>query len=390
MNKQLKDFWIKCLKCILLSFYPVTYLFCENNNNLDLIQIVIPLIIVASVSLVLYITLFKFRINNLEISIPIILIVLFNYQRIYLFIIAVFNFQNIIRHRYLISFILLFCILIIYFISKKLNYNSIVFLRNFLIVINLIPFFFVFKSFNYNSENVFYQNIVQSQRIEEKGPNIYFIILDMYPSNKVLKNVFKFDNYDFQNELRKIGFNIFENSLTNYNRTLLSISSTLNMEYHNLNLLKSLNQNSFEYLHKQIDNNRISKILIKEGYEYYYYDGGYFRLNKISNNRFYLSYSNNNGLLNSFNSSDNNFFLLFVNLSFLSPFSEKIKLISTDVYRAKINYVFNSLPSIVNKTNKKKFIVSHLISPHPPYLFGENGEKIYFDENCVDEKEKIY
>ena len=64
-------------------------------------------------------------------------------------------------------------------------------------------------------------------------PNVYYIILDRYASSKVLKDVFDFDNQDFISQLSARGFHVTENSHSNYANTVLSLTSSLNMEYVN-------------------------------------------------------------------------------------------------------------------------------------------------------------
>ena len=64
-------------------------------------------------------------------------------------------------------------------------------------------------------------------------PNVYYIILDEYASSKVLKDIFDFDNQDFTSQLSARGFHVTENSHSNYASTILSLTSSLNMEYVN-------------------------------------------------------------------------------------------------------------------------------------------------------------
>lgn len=63
-------------------------------------------------------------------------------------------------------------------------------------------------------------------------PDIYYIVLDRYTSNSVLKQQFGYDNSSFLNSLREKGFSIDDNAMSNYPYTASSISSFLNMNYH--------------------------------------------------------------------------------------------------------------------------------------------------------------
>src|SRR6185503_17736350 len=68
-------------------------------------------------------------------------------------------------------------------------------------------------------------------------PDIYLIIVDEYAGSKELKDLFSFDNTSFESQLRERGFHIIHNSTSNYNATVYSMASMLNMDYIN-NLYK--------------------------------------------------------------------------------------------------------------------------------------------------------
>jgi hypothetical protein len=63
------------------------------------------------------------------------------------------------------------------------------------------------------------------------SPNIYWIVLDGYPRQDVLREEFGFDNSDFIHFLTSLGFSVLDQSRSNFPATINSISSTLNMDY---------------------------------------------------------------------------------------------------------------------------------------------------------------
>jgi hypothetical protein len=63
------------------------------------------------------------------------------------------------------------------------------------------------------------------------SPNIYWIVLDGYPRQDVLREEFGFDNSDFIHALTSLGFVVLDQSRSNFPATVNSISSTLNMDY---------------------------------------------------------------------------------------------------------------------------------------------------------------
>ena len=41
---------------------------------------------------------------------------------------------------------------------------------------------------------------------------------------------------------------------------------------------------------------------------------------------------------------------------------------------------------LLAKNRDPKFVFAHIMAPHPPFVFGENGNKIYYDGNSMNRK----
>lgn len=65
-------------------------------------------------------------------------------------------------------------------------------------------------------------------------PDIFFIVFDEYTSSKALKKYYRFDNSALDSTLENYGFFISHDSKSNYNSTVISMASSLNMQYFNL------------------------------------------------------------------------------------------------------------------------------------------------------------
>ena len=102
-------------------------------------------------------------------------------------------------------------------------------------LILLISFIFIgFEYTNLELLNGFETLVVKD--IEQKNmPDIYYIILDDYAGIQSLKQNFNFDNTEFYDQLSKKGFFVSSNSFSNYPFTILSIPSSLNMQYLDFN-----------------------------------------------------------------------------------------------------------------------------------------------------------
>jgi Sulfatase len=102
--------------------------------------------------------------------------------------------------------------------------------------------------------------------IAEK-PDIYFLIFDGYPSNRVLQKYWQFNNDSISDWLKEKQFHIVEDSKANYNFTVFSISSILNMAYISSKMELKGNKPVIELkAAKSISESETFKILSKEGY----------------------------------------------------------------------------------------------------------------------------
>lgn len=63
------------------------------------------------------------------------------------------------------------------------------------------------------------------------APDIYYVILDRYPSARTLAEAFDFDNTAFEGLLAERGFYIATDSRSNYLKTAHSLASSLNFDY---------------------------------------------------------------------------------------------------------------------------------------------------------------
>lgn len=106
-------------------------------------------------------------------------------------------------------------------------------------------------------------------------PDIYFLVFDMYASSQVLKSFWNYDNTPLERFLDSTGFHRVENSRSNYNYTVFSMGSTLNMDYREKDLKYTNAFRSSGQL-SQFEDNELFRILKKEGYNFYNYSWFHF------------------------------------------------------------------------------------------------------------------
>lgn len=198
-------------------------------------------------------------------------------------------------------------------------------------------------------------------RSSESKPDIYYIILDAYASEEGLNEFYGFDNSSFTSKLKKLGFAIPQNARSNYCLTYLSLSSSLNMEYINY-LTKKVGENSKDYsvTTSLIKNNAVTKSLKKKGYTVVHFKSGWGPTDSTPNADIFY----NGSLLNEVS-------MELVKGTMAGPILRSTAL---DDYRNRILYTFDKLKE-VPEVKGPKFVFAHVVAPHPPYVFGENGEK---------------
>jgi hypothetical protein len=209
-------------------------------------------------------------------------------------------------------------------------------------------------------------------------PDIYYIITDGYTRADILEEIYSYDNSPFINALKEKGFFIANNSYSNYGQTSLSLSSSLNLEYINyLTEQVGIDSEDRAPLSDLMQNSQLRANLELLGYKTVAISSGW---EPTQFTDFDTYFSDSTNLLNSFES-------IFVNNTWFGTFYQSSFLYEVD--RQRILHIFDTLPQIPELPGPK-FVFIHLVSPHPPFVFGPNGERVnpnsdytLFDGNSV-------
>lgn len=197
-------------------------------------------------------------------------------------------------------------------------------------------------------------------------PNIYYIVLDAYTRADVLQEVFSFDNTGFLAGLETRGFTVTPKSYANYSQTHQSMASSLNFTYLD-ELAKDVGRVSAdrEPLYRMIQENRAMTFLKSQGYKLISISSS-IEPTDMRNADIYIGFAGSASefrqvLLNTTPLP------LFVDLSGGgSPY---------DAHRKRILNAFRVLEE--SPLEKGPFLFfAHLMCPHPPFVFGPNGEPV--------------
>lgn len=209
-------------------------------------------------------------------------------------------------------------------------------------------------------------------------PDIYFLVFDAMASTKSLQQAFNKNNSALDSMLKQKGFYVATNASSNYNWTIHSLSTTLNMQYLPDFIAPVQNDpKAFFWGSASILDNSLTAVLKKEGYKIHQYQ-------PIS-----------------FNNSD------WPEMSHFQDMKDKhyyFKTLPGRIYRdifwnylrVQNNYVKNIQASLLNNrfiqkkkatdttltlikntcttAGQSKFVYGHFMIPHDPYSFTRNGE----------------
>ena len=96
-------------------------------------------------------------------------------------------------------------------------------------------------------------------------PDIYYIVPDGYPSDEWHLTKMNVDNSEFTKALRERGFVIAPHAQSNYGTTLHSLAATLNMSYYATN---PSDFSDLDYLQNEVADNEVARLLLDRGYTY--------------------------------------------------------------------------------------------------------------------------
>jgi len=194
-------------------------------------------------------------------------------------------------------------------------------------------------------------------------PDIYYIILDGYARSDVMKDLFQFDIEPFLERLEQKGFYIARSSISNYCQTPLSLSSSLNAVYLD-DLVRGLGGDQTE-LSDLIGKSNVVATLRPLGYKFVTFATG-FDPTEHPGADVYLS-------PRPYFSGFQRMLVDSTPLRQIWPGPNDLK--SSTLSRERTLYLLEHLPEIA-RDPAPTFTFAHLLAPHPPFVFGKNGEGV--------------
>ena len=372
--------WDLPLHPFLFAVYPILFIYAGNLDEIFLVEILVPGLISLSTTLVVFF-IFKFIFKDTHKAAfltTLALIIFFTYGHIFTLIEGdkIFGFQ-VGRNKFLLPFSTVLFTLAFLSIYKLRNIptnisNTLNLIASFLILISLLPIGnYAYTNGLQITESTDKKTETIKKTSEKSLPDIYYIILDGYAREDTLKVVHNYDNSDFINYLKDKGFYVASKSQSNYSLTLLSLSSSLNMKY-----LTDLTNEEIEESKKRekgielIRNNEVARFLKSKGYAFINIGTGWGATDK------------NPYADEVFHYRQRSEFTKILYQTTLLVAVERFQLGDAD----SILFAFEKLKEIPSD-ERPTFSFAHIVSPHPPYLFDRDGNKLKTYNKAFDSPE---
>lgn len=199
-------------------------------------------------------------------------------------------------------------------------------------------------------------------------PDIYFIILDGYSSTESLREIWGHDNHPFEDRLRKRGFFVPSGSHSNYVHTHLSLASMLNWQ-HLLKLKDDVGDGrDRSYAYAMIEDNRAARFLRSIGYEFVFFPTTFpgTHRNRLADRQIPDPPIREKNLL----------LIWFAQTPVTALVQAVCKVRRCESKRfpypvevaEEFEWKFEHLSQMSHEP-EKKFVLAHMLLPHPPYVF---------------------
>jgi len=335
----------------LLAFFPSWLLILKNYEEIIFQDILISLIIIA-ISVIVWVVITKIIKNKnkaaLITGVGVGFFFYFGYVQDALDGMMIFNIPINKTSVLLVISVIIFITSTIYFVKSRRSFESAIKIAN-VITITLILV-------------VALQFVIPGAYAEK--PNVYHIILDEYTDNEILMKKFDYDNEKFIEFLNKNGFYIPNKSFSTFGSTPHELNLILNMDYPVGNVWVS-------DVYQELKTNKVMSVFSDQNYSVIE-TNSMMRWKNFSDVDTHLCYNTN-----------------FINSEFLDQVLGKsiiryfLEQHHNDTRRDIVRCTFNELNEIALQSNGPTYVFAHLYVPHPPFLFGPNGENIIPDHRGI-------
>lgn len=201
------------------------------------------------------------------------------------------------------------------------------------------------------------------------APDIHLVLLDGYPRSDTLRSAFGFDNAAFESALADRGFEVAEDARSNYSITWLTLASVLQMEYaHELPELADVPERGPEQYRRfgvLVNRSPAVETLRDAGYRIVGNASPFSEIDLVAADEAYPF-----GGPTWFESE------LIAESPLSDLIAEPVRSWVADELRGALETALGRMSAVAAREGgRPTFMLSHLMSPHAPYLFEADGSE---------------
>ncbi|HEX5041204.1 MAG TPA: sulfatase-like hydrolase/transferase [Candidatus Limnocylindria bacterium] len=200
-------------------------------------------------------------------------------------------------------------------------------------------------------------------------PDIWYLVFDRYAGADGLSATYDFDNEPFLAELERRGFQVVDHATANYLKTALSLTSTLNMDYLDSDALgqAASTPDDWSPVYRELQGSTaVERFVHDRGYEYVHLGL-----------RRGATYTNSEADRVYVYGDQSEFAAVLENTTLLAALervetSEPTGL--AGLYGHQSLFQLGVLRQLAQSdAERPRFVFAHILLPHPPYVFNEDG-----------------
>jgi hypothetical protein len=374
-----KQFWLQNtpLHPLFFAIYPILALLAFNSSELNFsvgLRALFLSILLAIVLFLIFLAIYRDSRKSALVS-SVILVLIFSYGHIYSLLKGIqIAGINPFRHRTLLPLWLVLAALTVGWVARRLkNLVTVTYTLNmiglFLLILPVFQLTSFFVRSTISDASAEANPTTLNLKVGNPPPDIYYIILDGYGRSDVLKK-YGYDNSDFLNSLRDLGFYVADCAQSNYAQTKLSLTSSLNFNYVDaLDKRFAAGSDDRTGMDALIHHSAVRKSLEKAGYKTIGFATG-FTMTELTDADHYLAPQNSWVQLNDFES----LLVKTVTGGLVQEQDSSLEMpnSSPELSRERTLFTLDKLDEVPDIAGPK-FVFVHLVIPHPPFVFGPTG-----------------
>lgn len=360
---------------ILLACYPVLFLFANNLDLVHPVSILRPLVVYLILTLSAWMG-FSLVMRNKQagaVMASFMVIWLSFYIHIWLEMTKYVS-EWVATILYWVGILFVLVIVIINLMYSRVQWEKISkFVTVFSLVVLLLPLVqigtFIFSQRDNRLADT--RDLPRIQSNASSRPDIYHIVLDSHGRSDILKEIYGYDNSRFIQELQSRGFYVAEKSTSNYPRTFQSMTSSFNFDYLNSLIEHEITQNVRKKPYSQLLNYaKLFRTLRELDYQIVIVANGWHGTDGIP---MADKMMRSPGFLTEFEN-------VLLTTSVIRDYAPENYYYG--VYRNQILYAFEHVPDMA-EDEAHTFTYAHIIAPHPPFVFDEQGNHIVVEPSLI-------